>query len=191
VGKRHRRIRARSATGPVAGAATEKPGSKPIAQKRPAQHAFSQGPCPGRPSLNPARPDQQPQNGILMPRNPTAGGWGWVHIAEAAAWLVLQFVTAFASHNDGGRIGHSSAGTRGARFRAFRTGTVARLGTCWGALRAPSRSLIASIGSLTLPARSPPRNTNDGRQDEFEVASFALESQRVDGHSDHGGYIYG
>jgi len=33
VGKRHRRIRAHSTTGQVAGAATEKPGSKPIAQK--------------------------------------------------------------------------------------------------------------------------------------------------------------
>ena len=32
VGKRHRRIRARSATGQVAGAATEKPGLKPIVQ---------------------------------------------------------------------------------------------------------------------------------------------------------------
>jgi hypothetical protein len=32
VGKRHRRIRARGATGQVAGAATEKPGSKPIAR---------------------------------------------------------------------------------------------------------------------------------------------------------------
>jgi hypothetical protein len=32
VDERHRRIRARSTTGPVAGAANEKPGSKPIAQ---------------------------------------------------------------------------------------------------------------------------------------------------------------
>jgi hypothetical protein len=44
VGKRHRRIRAASATGQVAGAATEKPGLKqrPSSKNRPAQHAFSQ-----------------------------------------------------------------------------------------------------------------------------------------------------
>jgi hypothetical protein len=43
VGKRHRRIRARSATGQVAGAATEKPGLQLAHRpKRPAQPAFSQ-----------------------------------------------------------------------------------------------------------------------------------------------------
>jgi hypothetical protein len=53
VGKRHRRIRARGATGQVAGAATEKPGLKrPSSKNRPAQHAFSQkAPCPGPPTL--------------------------------------------------------------------------------------------------------------------------------------------
>ena len=42
VGKRHRRIRAQSTTGQVAGAATEKSGSRPIDEKRPAEPAFSQ-----------------------------------------------------------------------------------------------------------------------------------------------------
>jgi hypothetical protein len=48
MGKRHRRIRARSATGQVAGAATEKPGLKqhPSSKNRPAQHAFSLTPIP-------------------------------------------------------------------------------------------------------------------------------------------------
>ncbi len=44
VGKRHRRIRARSATGQVAGAATEKPGLEAHRPNRPAQPAFSQRP---------------------------------------------------------------------------------------------------------------------------------------------------
>jgi hypothetical protein len=68
VGKRHRRIRARGATGQVAGAATEKHGLEAHRANRPAQHAFSQGPWPSRPSLNPNQPNQQPQNDILMPR---------------------------------------------------------------------------------------------------------------------------
>jgi hypothetical protein len=42
VGKRHRRIRAHGTTGQVAAAATDLSGSKPIAQNRPAQPAFSQ-----------------------------------------------------------------------------------------------------------------------------------------------------
>ena len=53
VGKRHRRIRARSATGQVAGAATEKPGLEAHRPKRPAQPAFSQkAPRPSRPNLS-------------------------------------------------------------------------------------------------------------------------------------------
>jgi hypothetical protein len=57
VGKRHRRIRARSATGQVAGAATETAGLKAHRPKRPAQPAFSQkAPRPSRPNLD-RRPD--------------------------------------------------------------------------------------------------------------------------------------
>ena len=56
MGKRHRRIRARSATRQVAGAATEKPGLEAHRAKRPAQPAFSRGPCPSRPNLS-RRPD--------------------------------------------------------------------------------------------------------------------------------------
>jgi hypothetical protein len=53
VGKRHRRIRAHSATGQVAGAATEKPGLKAHRPKRPAQPAFSQkAPSPSRTNLS-------------------------------------------------------------------------------------------------------------------------------------------
>ena len=56
MGKRHRRIRARSATGQVAGAATEKPGLKrPSSKNRPAQHAFSQKPLSRSPDPNPGR----------------------------------------------------------------------------------------------------------------------------------------
>ena len=48
MGKRQRRIRARSATGQVAGAAIEKLGLAAHRRKRPAQHAFSQkAPVPG------------------------------------------------------------------------------------------------------------------------------------------------
>src|SRR5512133_3301467 len=51
VGKRHRRIRARGATGQVAGAATKKPGLEAHRPKRPAQPAFSQkAPRPSRPT---------------------------------------------------------------------------------------------------------------------------------------------
>jgi hypothetical protein len=55
VGKRHRRIRARSATGQVAGAATEKRGLQLAHRpKRPAQPAFSQkAPRPSQPNLSP------------------------------------------------------------------------------------------------------------------------------------------
>ena len=70
VGKRHRRIRARSATGQVAGAATEKPGLKqhPSPKNRPAQHAFSRKPLSRSPDPNPAGPEQQAPSDILMPR---------------------------------------------------------------------------------------------------------------------------
>jgi hypothetical protein len=54
VGKRHRRIRAHSTPGPVAGAATEKSGSKPIAQITACPACVPQkSPCPGQPNLSP------------------------------------------------------------------------------------------------------------------------------------------
>jgi hypothetical protein len=53
VGKRHRRIRARSATGHVAGAATEKPGLEAHRPKRPAQPAFSRTPLSQSPEPKP------------------------------------------------------------------------------------------------------------------------------------------
>ena len=54
VGKRHRPIRARSATGQVAGAATEKPGLQAHRPKRPAQPCVPQkAPRPGPPNLSP------------------------------------------------------------------------------------------------------------------------------------------
>jgi hypothetical protein len=55
VGTRHRRIRARSATGHVAAAATEKPALQLAHRpKRPAQPAFSQkAPRPSQPNLSP------------------------------------------------------------------------------------------------------------------------------------------
>jgi hypothetical protein len=77
VGKRHRRIRPRSATGQVAGAATEKPGLKsPSSKNRPAQHAFSQKPLSRSPDPNQG-PDQeqQPPSAIFMPRR--GGVWSY------------------------------------------------------------------------------------------------------------------
>ena len=72
MGKRHRRIRARSATGQVAGAANEKPGleaHRPI--KRPAQPAFSQkAPRPSRPNLSRPPDVSQPSETSFMPRKP-------------------------------------------------------------------------------------------------------------------------
>jgi hypothetical protein len=54
MGKRHRRIRARSATGQVAGAATEKPGlDRPSSNTRPAQHASPRKPLSRSPDPNP------------------------------------------------------------------------------------------------------------------------------------------
>ena len=57
VGKRHRRIRARSATRQVAGAATEKPGLKAHRAKRPAQPAFSRRPLSQSPEPKPTPDD--------------------------------------------------------------------------------------------------------------------------------------
>jgi hypothetical protein len=71
VGKRHRRIRARSATGQVAGAATEKPGSKPIAQETACPTCvLPESPRPGRPKLG-RPPDDQPSRSSFMPRKAT------------------------------------------------------------------------------------------------------------------------
>jgi hypothetical protein len=53
VGKRHRRIRARSATGQVAGAATESPGSEPIVQNGLPNLRSPERPDPSRPNLSP------------------------------------------------------------------------------------------------------------------------------------------
>ena len=53
MGKRHRRIRARSATRQVAGAANEKPGlNTPIAQNGLPSLRSPEGPCPSRPNLS-------------------------------------------------------------------------------------------------------------------------------------------
>lgn len=49
--KRHRRIRARSTTGRVAGAAIEKPGSKPIAQNGLSDCVSPESPCPSQPTV--------------------------------------------------------------------------------------------------------------------------------------------
>jgi hypothetical protein len=83
MGKRHRRIRARSATGQVAGAATEKPGLEAHRPKRPAQPAFSQkAPRPSRPNPSPP-PDttkafkeqfHAPTSGSLQDRPSSADG---------------------------------------------------------------------------------------------------------------------
>ena len=68
VGKRHRRIRARSATGQVAGAATEKPGLEAHRPKRPAQPAFSQkAPRPSQPTLSPPPDTTGPSRSSFMP----------------------------------------------------------------------------------------------------------------------------
>ena len=72
VGKRHRRIRAQSATGQVAGAATENPGLKrPSSKNRPAQHAFSQEPPSRSPDPNPPSPRTAALGAIFMPRRPS------------------------------------------------------------------------------------------------------------------------
>jgi hypothetical protein len=69
VGKRHRRIRAQSATGQVAGAATEKPGLKrPSSNNRPAQHAFSQEPLSRSPDPNGRAPHSSPGRHFHAPR---------------------------------------------------------------------------------------------------------------------------
>jgi hypothetical protein len=60
VGKRHRRIRARGTTGPVAGAATENPGLSAISRRTACPScALPDGPCPGHPTLRPS-PDSNP-----------------------------------------------------------------------------------------------------------------------------------
>lgn len=57
MGKRHRRIRAQSATGQVAGAATEQsPGSEPIVQTGPPTIRSPRSPRPGQPTIG-SEPD--------------------------------------------------------------------------------------------------------------------------------------
>ena len=69
VGKRHRRIRARSATGQVAGAATETAGLEAHRPKRPAQPAFSQkAPRPSQPNLSSPPDITGPRQNSFMPR---------------------------------------------------------------------------------------------------------------------------
>src|SRR5205823_1263508 len=69
VGKRHRRIRARSATGQVAGAAIEEsPGSKPIAQNGLPSRVLPKAPVPvGRTYARP-RTTAGPSRSSFMPR---------------------------------------------------------------------------------------------------------------------------
>src|ERR671919_365685 len=83
VDKRHRRIRARSPTGRGAGAAIEKPGSKPIAQIGLSSLRLStKAPCPSGPNLGPGS-DNQLSVGSFMPR-------------KGAASLLLQPIEATA-----------------------------------------------------------------------------------------------
>jgi len=68
MGKRHRRIRARSATGQVAGAATEKPGlNTPIAQTGLPNMRSPTEPLSRSTEPTPDQPDQQPQNHFHAP----------------------------------------------------------------------------------------------------------------------------
>jgi len=50
------------------------PGSKPIAQKRPAQPTFSQSPCPSHPTLPGPDPQTATSPTIFMPRKATVRG---------------------------------------------------------------------------------------------------------------------
>jgi len=70
VGKRHQRIRALSATGPIAGAATDKARAlSPSSKNRPAKPAFSQkAPVPVARPYTRSSPSQQPSSTIFMPR---------------------------------------------------------------------------------------------------------------------------
>ena len=71
VGKRHRRIRAHSTPGPVAGAATEKSGSKPIAQETACPACVPQrAPVPVSRTYG-QQPGQQPSDRSFMPRKAT------------------------------------------------------------------------------------------------------------------------
>ena len=68
MAKRHRRIRAHDTTGPVAGAATDLSGSKPIAQRNGLPNLRSpESPCPGQPNLRPS-PDSSPPSDSFMTR---------------------------------------------------------------------------------------------------------------------------
>ena len=68
VGKRHRRIRAQSATGQVAGAATEQsPGSEPIVQTGLPTMRSPESPRPGRQTIR-SRPDASFRDDFHVPR---------------------------------------------------------------------------------------------------------------------------
>jgi hypothetical protein len=76
VGKRHRRIRALSATGQVAGAATEQsPGSEPIVQIGLPTMRSPESPRPGRPTIG-SRPADSSRNDFHVPKRTSAGAAG-------------------------------------------------------------------------------------------------------------------
>ena len=85
VGKRHRRIRARSATGQVAGAATEKPGLKrPSSKTACPACVLPKAPRPGRPKLAGRRTSPTPSTSSFMPRKAVAALA--LLARKAAAW---------------------------------------------------------------------------------------------------------
>ena len=76
VGKRHRRIRARSATGQVAGAANEKPGLKQHpSSNEPAcpTCVLPESPCPGHPTLTRPSQNNSPQESFSCPEKHSSG----------------------------------------------------------------------------------------------------------------------
>ena len=76
MGKRHRRIRARSATGQVAGAATEKPGlNTPIAQTGLPNMRSPTEPLSRSTEPTPDQPDQQPLRHFHAPTSDSLPAW--------------------------------------------------------------------------------------------------------------------
>ena len=72
MGKRHRRIRARSATGPVAGAATEKPGLEAHRPRTGLPNLRSPRKPPSRSTDRRSKPGRQPPSDSFKPRQAEA-----------------------------------------------------------------------------------------------------------------------
>ena len=165
VGKRHRRIRAHSTPGPVAGAATEKSGSKPIAQETACPTCVPQrSPCPGQPNLRPS-PDSNPhERQFHAPKgappldrpNRLRGRDGAPLDTPASARGKAEWCTRWGS-------GTRDAKGRRRGARRVRRPTVVAHPRFHPASTAPFRTCLSAGAAADIPLPKPPPENAPGR----------------------------